>query len=82
MKPRKKREGKQEEDTTNIVVESDGEVMYLTIDEDSCLSTSTSGDTEWVVDSGACFHVTPHRDYFSSYNPCSSGEVRMGNSGT
>lgn len=34
--------------------------------EDSCLSASYSCEVEWIVDSGASFHVTLHRELFSS----------------
>ena len=26
-------------------------------------------ETNWVVDSGAYFHVTPNKDFFASYTP-------------
>ena len=39
-------------------------------------------ETTWVVDSGASFHLTPERRYFSSYTAGEHGCVRMGNEGT
>jgi hypothetical protein len=36
----------------------------------------------WVVDSGASFHITLHKEYFTSYTSGITGQVRMGNSGS
>ena len=33
----------------------------------------------WILDSGASFHVTPHREWFSSYAPI-QGIVKLGDS--
>ncbi|RDX80297.1 hypothetical protein CR513_39162, partial [Mucuna pruriens] len=34
---------------------------------------------KWIVDSGATWHMTPHRDWFHTYEPISGGSVFMGN---
>ena len=34
-----------------------------------------------MIDSGASFHVTPHRDYFTSYANGNYGHVWLGNEG-
>ena len=39
-------------------------------------------DSNWVIDSGASFHVTSHGDFFRSYIAGDFGNVRMGNNGT
>ncbi|KAI5335776.1 hypothetical protein L3X38_025910 [Prunus dulcis] len=39
----------------------------------------SSQDTCWIVDSGASFHVTSRRDFFTSYTNGDFGNVRMGN---
>jgi hypothetical protein len=36
----------------------------------------------WVVDSGASFHITSHRECFNSYTSGVTGQVRMGNCGS
>jgi hypothetical protein len=36
----------------------------------------------WVVDSGASFHITSHKEYFTSYTSGVTDQVRMGNSGS
>ena len=43
------------------------------------LVNMTSQDTCWVVDSGASFHVTSRKEFFTSYNTGNFGNVRMGN---
>ncbi|CAL2254439.1 unnamed protein product [Prunus armeniaca] len=39
----------------------------------------SSQDTCWIMDSGASFHVTSRRDFFTSYTNGDFGNVRMGN---
>jgi len=39
-------------------------------------------DSSWVVDSGASFHVTSRKDFFSSYTPGDFGVLKMGNNDT
>ena len=38
-------------------------------------------ESDWVIDSSASFHVTPHGDFFISYSTGDFGNVKMGNSG-
>ena len=40
-----------------------------------------SHETNWVIDSGASFHVTSRVDFFTSYTEGDYGCVRMGNEG-
>ncbi|PKI40877.1 hypothetical protein CRG98_038718 [Punica granatum] len=40
---------------------------------------SLATDSTWVADIDASFHVTPHRDFFSSYTTGDYGYMRMGN---
>jgi hypothetical protein len=41
-------------------------------------SSSTHADHEWLVDSGASFHVTPHREWFCEYERYDVGNVFLG----
>ena len=41
----------------------------------------TCHTNDWVIDSGASFHVIAHCDYFKSYVNGGYGYVRMGNEG-
>lgn len=47
--------------------------------EKHCAHTH-SDDSEWVVDTVASHHVTPHMSYFTSYTAGMFGDVKMGNS--
>ncbi|KAI5327124.1 hypothetical protein L3X38_026520 [Prunus dulcis] len=42
-------------------------------------TTATTSDGNEIVDSGASFHVTSRRDFFTSYTNGDFGNVRMGN---
>jgi len=56
---------------------NDREILY------SEASTSSKGEKRlndvWIRDSGETWHMTPHRDWFYSYDPISEGPVYMGN---
>jgi hypothetical protein len=42
-------------------------------------STSTHADRDvWLIDSGASYHVTPHREWFSEYEKYDGGDVFLG----
>ena len=42
-------------------------------------STSTQMEQEsWLIDSGASFHMTPHRHWFYEYEELKSGDVLLG----
>ena len=38
---------------------------YLILKDDSCFNAISGDDMSWVVDSGATFHLTSHREYFT-----------------
>ncbi|KAF7149741.1 hypothetical protein RHSIM_Rhsim02G0038500 [Rhododendron simsii] len=67
---------KKQENTT--AVSSDGELMVVC--DESCVNLVCQ-DTNWVIDSGASFHVTSRADFFTFYNEGDLGCVRMGNEG-
>ncbi|KAB2608569.1 hypothetical protein D8674_011737 [Pyrus ussuriensis x Pyrus communis] len=76
LKKEKKNEEKQEEkDIPSISL--DGDIIFLSEYEKSCLNMSYE-DTTWTVDSGAFFHATSNKAFFSSYKT-SDGLVNMGN---
>jgi hypothetical protein len=42
-------------------------------------STSTHADHDvWLIDSGASYHMTPHREWFSEYEKYDGGDVFLG----
>jgi hypothetical protein len=46
-------------------------------------SSSTHVDHEaWLVDSGASFHMTPHREWFCEYERYDGGDVFLGDEST
>ena len=55
-----------------------GEVVLCSTHEETCLHIS-SQDVEWVVNTAASYHVTPHRDFFTTYKAGDFGTVKMGN---
>ena len=72
-----KKKGSEESSSTeeNTSKEEGGDV-YLA-------SSSTHADHEaWFIDSGASFHMTPHRDWFCEYEKYDGGNVFLGNDST
>jgi transposase InsO family protein len=50
--------------------ESDGEALIST--------TDLRNRTSWIIDSACTFHICPYKDWFSTYDSVSSGEVVIG----
>lgn len=50
----------------------DGDVLI------ACDSESKIDD-RWIMDSACSYHISPHRDWFSTYEPIQGGAVLMGN---
>jgi hypothetical protein len=48
--------------------------MYFT---NSCLSTQSYSEA-WLIDSRASFHMTPHREWFDSYEELDGGRILLG----
>lgn len=67
---------KKEEGTTTAVVATN-ENFFL-VEDENYLNVA-SDDCIWIIDSGASFHVTPHEEFFSSYQKGDFGMVKMGN---
>ncbi|GAA0155219.1 hypothetical protein LIER_12995 [Lithospermum erythrorhizon] len=53
----------------DLIVIDSSDVFFTPIGED------------WVIDSGASFHVTPHKSLFSKFKEGNYGEARIGNNG-
>ena len=51
------------ENKENNAIAAEGDIMIMI--DDSCDSLATQ-DSNWVIDSGASFHVTSHSDFFTS----------------
>ena len=83
MSQRKIKKGKEAEsaeshDHTATTVEGELIILSTTDEPTICLCQ----DTDWVVDTGASYHATPHREFFTTYRTGDFGVVRMGNTGT
>ena len=56
------------------------DIILFTEGVDQCLAT-TSNQVDWVVDTGASYHATPRREFFTSYRTGDLGVIRMENNG-
>ena len=62
-----------DEQNTSTIATSEEELLFQASVNPSNLECS------WVVDSGASFHLTPKREWLSSYTTGDYGYVKMGN---
>ncbi|CAJ2642124.1 unnamed protein product [Trifolium pratense] len=58
-------ENESDKDTSAVAHDSTTDVYIICDDDDSI--NLVSHDSTWIIDSGASYHVTPRRDFFSSY---------------
>ncbi|KAL4325786.1 hypothetical protein GQ457_11G029520 [Hibiscus cannabinus] len=72
---------KKEENSTTAVAAKEEENGIFLFGGDNYLNLAQD-DCSWIVDSGASFHVTPHGDFFSTYQTGDFGAVKMGNQET
>lgn len=70
---------KKKEDGTTTAVVATNENFFVV--EDANYLNVASDDCIWIIDSGASFHVTPHEEFFSSYQKGDFGMVKMGKIG-
>ncbi|MCO5606974.1 hypothetical protein L7F22_061165 [Adiantum nelumboides] len=67
------------EEPKALTHDSDGDICYASnLCPTLLVATNSSYEQDWIVDSGASFHVTPHKEWFSSYEN-RHGMVRLGN---
>jgi transposase InsO family protein len=75
-KVEKKKESKESSSTEENTSKEEGGDVYLT-------SSITHADHEaWLVDYGASFHMTPHREWFCEYEKYDGGNVYLGKDST
>lgn len=67
-------EQKSDEKNTTALAFSDDDLFIISDHE---LLNIACDDCTWVIDSGASYHITSHREYFSSYTSGDFGYVRM-----
>ena len=75
-KRRDKSVDKKQEDTTAVTTNAD----LMVVCEDDCINF-VGQESNWVIDSGASFHMTSRVDFFTTYTEGDYGFVRMGNEG-
>ena len=68
----KQNQEKDDKNTTTFVSNSD-EVLVLS---DGCLHVDEQG-VEWIVDTTASYHATPHLELFSDYKVGEFGTIKM-----
>ena len=66
---------KKQEDTTVVTTDD-----LMVVCEDDYINF-VGQESNWVIDSGASFHVTSLVDFFTTYTEGDYGFVRMGNEG-
>ncbi|KAL4324380.1 hypothetical protein GQ457_11G032480 [Hibiscus cannabinus] len=72
---------KEENNTTAVAAKEEEEDGIFLFGGDNYLNLAQD-DCSWIVNSGASFHVTPHGDFFSTYQTGDFGVVKMGNQET
>ncbi|VFQ68282.1 unnamed protein product [Cuscuta campestris] len=77
-KDKNKLEGKDGENDRHVAATTSGDLIVVS---DNDLINVASDESSWVIDSGAAFHVTSRKDFFTSYTPGDYGVLKMGNDG-
>lgn len=73
MKKKRKTENKKEDEPHNVNVSEGYEsAEMLTV-------SKTEGSSEWILDSGCSFHMTPNRQWFQDFETIKGGKVLLGN---
>nr|AAV88069.1 hypothetical retrotransposon [Ipomoea batatas] len=75
---REKKQDNKDGDTGNQVATVRADLLVAC--DDNVINVACH-ETTWIVDSGAAYHVTPRKEFFTSYTPGDFGELRMGNDG-
>ncbi|VFQ74335.1 unnamed protein product [Cuscuta campestris] len=77
-KDKNKPEGKDGENDRHVATTTSGDLIVVS---DNDLINVASDELSWVIDSGAAFHVTSRKDFFTSYTLGDYGVLKMGNDG-
>ena len=79
---------KEEKTTTNVKIEEviaiseakEGDILFTSSMESvHLMATNKVMSNDWIIDSGASFHVSPNCEWFSTYNAGRTGRVMLGN---
>ena len=64
----------------NAISEDEGDILLnLGLDAAHMVTTDDIVLHDWILDSGASFHVTPHREWFTNYDAKRTSRVCLGN---
>ena len=56
--------------------DEDGDILLnLGLEKSQLVTIVDQNVQDWVMDSGASFHVTPHREWFTNYDAKRTGRV-------
>ena len=70
----------EEEVKTIVSSDDDGDILFNSAMESTQLvATDDNMQHDWILDLGASFHATPHREWFNTYDAKGIGRVRLGN---
>lgn len=68
------------EEINAVTHDSDNDVLFMSSLSAELLTTSDDAySQDWILDSGTSFHVTPHGEWFSTYDSGKTGCVHLGN---
>ncbi|KAH9678410.1 hypothetical protein KPL71_025698 [Citrus sinensis] len=75
--PERKTKQKEPKDKSGNAAIATEETSFETAEVLIATKEKTQG--QWVLDSGCTFHMSPNRNYFTTYQSCDGGMVLMGN---
>ncbi|RDX93346.1 hypothetical protein CR513_24405, partial [Mucuna pruriens] len=75
----KKGKSKEKDDDHDRVTTATGDDLVILRDFESV--NFVSDESMWIIDSGATLHVTPRKEFFTSYTAGDFGVLKMGNDG-
>ncbi|CAL2259247.1 unnamed protein product [Prunus armeniaca] len=76
----KKKKGKKETDTTEVVTDDGGELLCINSNVNSNVSaiSSKAFSSDWILDFGCSYHMCSNKEWFDTYEKEEEGEVMMG----
>ena len=68
------------EEVNTVSEAEEGDILFTSsMDSVHLVATNEGMSNDWILDSGASFHVSPNREWFSTYNAGRTGRVMLGN---
>lgn len=74
-----KQKSKDQDDGDRVTATTSDDDLVILRDYDSV--NLVSDESMWIIDSGATLHVTPRKEFFTSYSSGDFGVLKMGNDG-